>query len=72
MKHEPLPFFGSEGACTIGGGVRCTCGVAFTIGDSFPDTPSGQPSAKKLTTMKRCWEAYRQHWSRRDAELPLS
>lgn len=58
MEHTPNPFFGQGGNPTIGGGVACSCGTTFTIGDSAPDTPLGIPSKRKLKTMRACWQAF--------------
>ena len=43
-------------------GVRCSCGLPFEQGDTFPWTAAGKPSRKQIRTMKLAWTAYRIHW----------
>jgi hypothetical protein len=69
--HEPTPFFGTGVAIAGGAGVRCSCGAVFTIGDSRADTPKGNPSRRRLATMKHCWDAYREHWARSRNAPPI-
>jgi hypothetical protein len=67
--HEPRPFFGGPDglAPTVGGGVACTCGVRFTIGDAYPDTPMGNPSKKKRDDHEKMLGGVRDHWAAEQA-----
>lgn len=56
--HEPRPYFTGGG----GGGVGCTCGQVFAIGDQLPDTPKGKPSKRRIRNMRHAWNQYRAHW----------
>ena len=58
--HIPSPF----GQVPDGGGVRCSCGTVFQIGDEHPWTRKGKPSKRTLRKMTHCWEQFRLHYAR--------
>ncbi len=57
--HVPQPY----GLVPTGGGVRCTCGADYAIGDRFPAArKDGTQSQRTVKTMKQAWALYRLHY----------
>ena len=62
-QHRPITYFDRTG-----GGVACTCGQDYAIGSSYPDTPGGKPSKKRVKNMRQAWDLYRAHWRPGEAD----